>query len=182
MPIIGLGHTGFWVEDLDKMRDFYVRVLGLTVTDEDEDLGIVFFSARPDEEHHEFVLARGRTAPIGTLLTHQVSWRVDSLETVLEFHRKFREEGIEVQQEVTHGNAIGIYFFDPEGNRNEVYLRIERDVRQPFRRSLNLDQDPGDVLAQAERLLSAEGAAYQPVTTQPSIDVSRELPASAEQK
>lgn len=71
------------------MRDFYERVLGLTVTDEDEEWGLVFFSARPDEEHHEFVLARGRTAPMGTLLSHQVSWRVDSLESILEFHRRF---------------------------------------------------------------------------------------------
>jgi catechol 2,3-dioxygenase-like lactoylglutathione lyase family enzyme len=167
MPITGLGHTGFWVEDLDKMRDFYTRVLGLTVTDQDEEHGIVFMSARPDDEHHEFVLARGRTAPKGTLLTHQVSWRVDSLETVIEFHHRFRAEGIDVQQEVTHGNAIGIYFFDPEGNRNEVYLRVEKDVRQPFRKTLNLDQAPEQVLAEAEQLLAEGGEQYQPVTRQP---------------
>lgn len=163
MPITGLGHTGFWVDDLDTMRDFYQRVMGLTVTDEDEERGIVFFSSRPELEHHEFVLQRGRTAPAGSKLTHQVSWRVDSLETIIEFHRRFQAEGIEVQQEVTHGNAIGIYFFDPEGNRNEVYLRIERDVRQPFRKSINLDQDPAAILAEAERLLSDGGPAYQPV-------------------
>ncbi|MFF4658524.1 VOC family protein [Streptomyces sp. NPDC001381] len=163
MGITGLGHTGFWVEDLPKMRDFYERVMGLTVTDEDEELGIVFYSARPEDEHHEFVLQRGRTAPPGVKLTHQVSWRVDSLETIIDFHRRFRAEGIEVQQEVTHGNAIGIYFFDPEGNRNEVYLRIERDVRQPFRKTIDLDQDPQQILAQAERLLADGGPAYQPV-------------------
>lgn len=163
MAITGLGHTGFWVNDLAAMRDFYTRVLGLTVTDEDEELGIVFLSSRPHEEHHEFVLQRGRTAPPGSKLTHQVSWRVDSLETILEFHRRFRTEGVRVQQEVTHGNAIGIYFFDPEGNRNEVYLRVESDVRQPFRKSLNLDQDAAGVRAEAERLLADGGAAYQPV-------------------
>jgi len=169
MPITGLGHTGLWVHDLERMRDFYSRVLGLTVTDEDADLGIVFFSARPQNEHHEFVLARGRTAPPGVLLTHQVSWRVDSLETILEFHRRFRDEGIEVQQEVTHGNAIGIYFFDPEGNRNEVYLRLLRDVRQPFRKTLNLDQDADALWAEAERLLDDAGPAYQPVTTPATV-------------
>lgn len=161
--ITGLGHTGFWVDDLEKMRDFYTRVMGLTVTDEDEELGIVFFSSRPDEEHHEFVLQSGRTAPAGAKLTHQVSWRVDSLESIIKFHKRFRDDGIPVQQEVTHGNAIGIYFFDPEGNRNEVYLRIEHDVRQPFRKTLNLDQDPADIFAEAEELLAAEGPAYQPV-------------------
>ncbi|WP_063065772.1 VOC family protein [Nocardia violaceofusca] len=163
MAISELGHTGFWVDDLEKMRDFYTRVLGLTVTDEDEELGIVFLSARPEQEHHEFVLQRGRTAPAGAKLTHQVSWRVDSLETVIEFHHRFRDEGIPVQQEVTHGNAIGIYFFDPEGNRNEVYLRVDRDVRQPFRKTLNLDQEPEAVFADVERLLAEGGPAYQPV-------------------
>jgi catechol-2,3-dioxygenase len=145
------------------MRDFYERVLGLTVTDSDEDHGIVFLSSNPAIEHHEFVLQRGRTAPAGAKLTHQISWRVDSLETILEFHRRFQVEAIEVQQEVTHGNAIGIYFFDPEGNRNEVYLRVERNVTQPFRKSLNLNQAAEDVLAEADRLLTDGGPSYQPV-------------------
>src|SRR5215216_2377336 len=102
MPKIAeLGHTGLWVEDLDKMKDFYTRVLGLTVTDEDAEAGMVFLSSRPDIEHHEF------------------AWRVSSLEDVVEFHEILKREGVPVQQEVTHGNAIGIYFFDPEGNRNE---------------------------------------------------------------
>lgn len=163
MGITGLGHTGFWVDDLAVMRDFYSRVMGLTVTDEDDELGIVFFSSRPEEEHHEFVIQTGRTAPAGTKLPHQLSWRVDSLETILDFHRRFRAEGVEVQQEVTHGNAIGIYFFDPEGNRNEVYLRVERDVRQPFRKSLNLDLEPAEIWAETERLLAENGPPYQPV-------------------
>lgn len=167
MAITGLGHTGVWVNDLELMRDFYSRVLGLQVTDEDPELGIVFFSSRPDEEHHEFVIATGRTAPPGTLLTHQISWRVDSLETLIAFHKQFRDQGIFVQQEVTHGNAFGIYFFDPEGNRNEVYLPIDRDVRQPFRKSLDLDLEPEEIWAQAEELLATDGPAYQPSTAQP---------------
>ncbi|MFI5682932.1 VOC family protein [Streptomyces sp. NPDC051636] len=163
MAITGLGHTGLWVYDLPKMRDFYERLMGLTVTDEDEGLGIVFFSARPDEEHHEFVLQKGRTAAIGDKQQHQISWRVASLEDIRNFHRLFAEEGVKVQQEVTHGNAFGIYFFDPEGNRNEVYLRIEKDVRQPFRKSIDFGMEPEAIYAEAERLLADGGAAYQPV-------------------
>jgi catechol-2,3-dioxygenase len=163
MSITGLGHTGLWVNDLPRMRDFYARVLGLTVTDEDDELGIVFFSAKPELEHHEFVLQKGRTAPAGAKLPHQISWRVDSIETIVDFHNRFREEEIPVQQEVTHGNAIGIYFFDPEGNRNEVYLRLDRDVRQPFRKSLNLDQPVEQILEDVEALLVNGGPAYQPV-------------------
>ena len=170
MPILGLGHTGLWVTDLAVMRDFYERVVGLTVTDEDEKQGIVFFSAQPEVEHHEFVLQRGRTAAPGSKLPHQVSWRVDSVETLQMYHHRFKAEGIPVQQEVTHGNAYGIYFFDPEGNRCEVYLRIDRDVRQPFRKSLNLEQPVEDVHAEAERLLHDGSPAYQPATWTPILD------------
>jgi catechol-2,3-dioxygenase len=163
MAITGLGHTGLWVYDLPKMRDFYERLLGLTVTDEDEQLGIVFLSAKPSEEHHEFVLQSGRTARIGDKQQHQISWRVESVEDLRRFHRSFEQEGVKVQQEVTHGNALGIYFFDPEGNRNEVYLRIDRDVRQPFRKSIDFGLTPEEIYAEAERLLADDGAAYRPV-------------------
>jgi catechol 2,3-dioxygenase-like lactoylglutathione lyase family enzyme len=163
MGIAELGHTGLWVNDLPTMRDFYERVLGLTVTDEDADLGIVFFSSRPEREHHEFVLQTGRTAAIGAKLQHQISWRVDTLDDIRAFHRTFIAEGVPVQQEVTHGNAFGIYFFDPEGNRNEVYLRVERDVRQPFRKSIDFGRTPDEIWAEAERLLNEGGETYQPV-------------------
>jgi hypothetical protein len=46
---------------------------------------------------------------------------------------------------------------------------VEGSVRQPFRKSLNLDQDLEAILAEAERLLSDGGAAYQPVTTRPDL-------------
>ncbi|MER5918351.1 VOC family protein [Streptomyces sp. NPDC001982] len=163
MAITGLGHTGLWVHDLETMRDFYTRMLGLTVTDEDSDRGIVFLSSKPEEEHHEFVLQTGRTAPDGVKLTHQISWRIDLLETLVEYHKRFQAEGVPVQQEVTHGNAYGIYFFDPEGNRNEVYVRVEKDVRQPFRKTLNLDLPLDEIEAEAERLLNDGTETYQPV-------------------
>ena len=166
MAINGLGHTGLWVNDLERMRHFYETVLELHVTDEDPDLGIVFFSSRPEQEHHEFVIQRGRTADIGVKQTHQISWRVESIDDIIAFHKRFRELGIQVQQEVTHGNAFGIYFYDPEGNRSEVYLRIERDVRQPFRKSLNLDQPVEAIYEEAERLLAGDDCVYQPVMTE----------------
>ncbi|WP_017934553.1 VOC family protein [Nocardioides sp. Iso805N] len=159
MPIAELGHTGVWVNDLENMRKFYSTMLGLTITDEDLDHGIVFMSARPEVEHHEFVIARGRQAPDDVKLIQQISFRVDDIETLLEFHNKFKAAGVPVQQEVTHGNAYGIYFWDPEGNRVEVYVRVPLDVRQPFRKDLDLDQSADEVIAQAERLLTDGGPA-----------------------
>ena len=161
--IAELGHTGVWVNDLAKMRDFYTRVLGLTVTDEDLEIGMIFLSSRPEAEHHEMVLATGRTAPLDTRQTHQISWRVHSLEVLLEFKRIFDAEGVPLQQVVTHGNAFGIYFFDPEGNRGEVYWRTDVDVAQPFRKTIDLDQSAESIFAEAERLLAEGGPTYRPV-------------------
>lgn len=155
MPRVSrLGHTGIYVHDLDRMRDFYTRVLGLTVTDEDTQRGLVFFSSRPKEEHHELVIMRGRTGPADAQVVQQISWHVDSLETLLEFHKVLQAEGVKVEREITHGIAIAIYFLDPEGNRIEVYWATEHDIPQPFGRPVNLDRSADEVLAEADALIA----------------------------
>ncbi|GGJ42762.1 VOC family protein [Streptomyces brasiliensis] len=163
MPILELGHVGLWVNDLEKMRVFYRDVLELPITDEDTELGIVFFSARPQEEHHEFVIARSPEKQGAPNRVQQVSFRVDTVAELLRFHKKFKEAGVELQREVTHGNAYGIYFWDPEGNRAEVYYRVPIDVRQPFSKELNYDLPEEEFLAEAQRLLDEAGPAYQGV-------------------
>ena len=162
MPrVTRLGHTGIYVHDLDKMREFYTRVLGLTVTDQDTERGLVFFSSRPKEEHHEFVIMRGRTGPADAQVVQQISWHVDSLDELLEFHRTLQTEGVKVEREITHGIAIAIYFFDPEGNRTEVYWATDKDIPQPFGRAVDLDQPAEAVLAQAEALIAGIPARSQ---------------------
>jgi catechol-2,3-dioxygenase len=162
-----LGHVGLYVHDLAGMRDWYRDTLGLTVTDGDLDVGIVFLSARPDEEHHELALQTGRETDTRVPMVQQVSWQVDSLEELQAFHYRFKERGVAVQQEVTHGNALGIYFFDPEGNRGEVYILLDEPVPQPFRKSIDLEQSPVQILAESKRLVDEGGPAYQPVTARP---------------
>lgn len=53
-----LGHIGIHCFDIDKQSDFYTRLLGLTVTDQDSTN--CFLSSRPGTEHHELVLTAGR--------------------------------------------------------------------------------------------------------------------------
>jgi catechol-2,3-dioxygenase len=160
MGIAGLGHAGLWVNDLVLMRDFYRDILGLTVTDEDLDIGMVFFSAQPAVEHHELVLARGRPEGNPTTL-NQLSWRLEDLATLQSFHQRFIEERVRIKQVVTHGIALGIYFLDPEDNVNEVYWVTGRTTPQPFRRDIDLAQTPGAVLDEAERLLTTPGSTYR---------------------
>ena len=75
MPrVSGLGHVGIYVNDLMGQRDFYSRVMGLEITDEDlEQRRMVFMSANPEIEHHEFVLMEGRDVPADGKLVQQIS-------------------------------------------------------------------------------------------------------------
>ena len=122
MPsVAGLGHVGIYTHDLFKMRDFYSRVMGLKITDEEtEKTGIVFMSSNPEEEHHEFVLMKGRDVPEGSKVVQQISFYVNSLSELKAFHTVFKDEEVRIQRTVSHGNAFGMYSLDPEGNTIEI--------------------------------------------------------------
>jgi catechol-2,3-dioxygenase len=150
--IAELGHTGIMVRDLDVCRDFYTRVIGLTVTDEDREKGLIFLSSRPEVEHHELVLSQGRGADEPSTI-QQISWRVPTVAALQEYDRRFRSAGVRIDRVITHGNAIAIYFFDPESNRNEVYFATGIDVRQPFARPFSLEGTEAELMARLQQII-----------------------------
>lgn len=148
MPSIArLGHVGLHCDDLVRQMTFYRDVLGLQVTDQDIDVGLIFLSSRPDEEHHELVLASGRSGGADARILQQISFRCDSLEDVREYYRRFKEHGVAFDMIVTHGNAIGVYFYDPEGNRCEVYWATGLAARQPYLERVDLERPADEILA-----------------------------------
>ena len=151
--IVGLGHVGIYAHDLMKQRDFWTRVMGLKIADEDlEGCGMVFLSSHPAEEHHEFVLMAGRDVPQGGKLVQQISFKVASIDDLKSFHSRLVGEGVQVEQIVSHGNALGLYFFDPEGNRVELYYKTGLSVPQPR-------IEPIDIQASEEELMAIARAA-----------------------
>ncbi len=143
--IAKLGHVGLHVQDIEKEKTFYRDVLGLTVTDEDPELGMVFLSARPEEQHHELLLCRGRNVGFDARVVQQISFRCGSLEDVLGYYRRFKEHGVKIDVILSHGNAIGLYALDPEGNRVEVYWPTGLNAKQPYGIRMDLDK-PAEVL------------------------------------
>ena len=148
MPkVSGLGHVGIYVHDLMKQRDFYSRVMGLEIADEDiEGRGMVFLSAHPDEEHHEFVIMKGRTGDANAQVIQQLSFKVDTLAELKDFHTVFKNEGVEIQRTVSHGNAFGMYATDPEGNTIEVYYKTGFPVPQPHGDPVDLDTSEEELI------------------------------------
>ena len=156
--IAKLGHVGLHVRDLARSTTFYGEVLGLKKTDADPKSGATFFSSRPDEEHHELLVAPGRTAADGEILIQQLSFRCDSLEDVQELYARLKSAGVEIEQVITHGNAVGVYFFDPDRNRCEVYWDTGLKAKQPFKVAIDLERPASAVLAEVRSLVAQYGA------------------------
>ena len=158
MPSIErLGHVGLHVNDLDRAVAFYRDILGLHVTDQDPDAGMVFMSARPDVEHHELLLCRGRNAPRDAMVVQQVSFRCSTLEDVQQYYRRLRENDVQIDMTVSHGNAIAAYFYDPDGNRCEVYWGTGLEARQPYLVGVDLRRPAADLLSDVEESVRQYG-------------------------
>ena len=64
--------------------------------------------------------------------------------------------GIEGIEPVDHGNALSVYFPDPEGNRIEVYMSLPWYVSQPNRDLINFDLSDEEVLANNKKKCSRD--------------------------
>ena len=159
VPAVSFSHVGFFVKDIVAMEDFFRRVMGFIVTDRG-DLGkvkLVFLSRNP-EEHHQVVLASGRPDDLPFNLINQISFRVPGIAELRRFNAILQAEEqagrITEMRPITHGNAISIYFRDPEGNRIEVFFDTPWYCEQPLREIIDLNQDDASILAQAEKIAS----------------------------
>jgi catechol 2,3-dioxygenase-like lactoylglutathione lyase family enzyme len=128
-------HVGIHVTDMARMVDFYTGFLGFAVSDRGESSqgGELVFLTRDPREHHQLVLASGRPANLAFNIINQLSFRVDSLDTLRELHRGIADEGVVELGPVTHGNALSVYLRDPEGNRIELLIDTPWYVEQPCR-------------------------------------------------
>jgi catechol 2,3-dioxygenase-like lactoylglutathione lyase family enzyme len=156
--IASLGHVGVFVEDVERSLAFYRDLLGLTVTDADIDNGLYFLSARPEEEHHEFLVCRGRTAPRDARLIQQISFRCNELADVIAFWERLRDAGVEFDRIVSHGNAVGVYFFDPDHNRCEVYWPTGLQARQTFLAQIDLSRPVDELMTEIKACVEKYGA------------------------
>lgn len=147
-------HVGFYVRDIERMARFYRDTMGFFETDRGllGTVQLVFFSRDPGE-HHQIVLASGRPADLSFNLINQISLRVPDLATLRVVRdRAAADEGVSDLVTATHGNAISIYFRDPEGNRLEVFLDTPWYCEQPLREAIDIDRPDEQVMAQAEAL------------------------------
>lgn len=158
MPKIkSISHVVLYVNDLDKMVNFYTDVLGLIKYRENPGR-MVFLTPDPKLDDHQLALAKGREGS-AKLIGH-IAWKVDTPAEVKEFYERFKAQGVTIDHCVSHaytemGNTVSCYVLDPEGNRVEVYALVaERDSARD-NRPLDFEKPLNDIIAQASGLGSA---------------------------
>ena len=143
--ISGLSHVGVFCNDLNLMTEFYSGTLGLTETHRNGDR-IVFLTADPEKEDHEIALVSGRDGAPQNI--QQIAFRVGDVEDVRGFYKTFKDMGIEIQQTVSHGAGVSCYFYDPEGNRIEVFADLEMPNGRGYSGPIDLEKSKEELVAQ----------------------------------
>ncbi len=154
--VAGIGHVGLYVGDLAAAVAFWTGAVGLEITDGSLESGVVFLSSNPVLEHHMLLLRPGRF-PADAVVVQQLSWRCADLGTVLAIRHRLHQAGVDTM-DVSHGNAIGVYFHDPDGNLAEVYWHTGLEARQVFKLPVDLDAPVGEVLRQVRADVATHGA------------------------
>jgi catechol-2,3-dioxygenase len=144
-----------FVTDIARMEDFYTRLLGFTVSDRGEletqrgRLNFVFLSRDP-REHHQIVMASGRPQDLPFNPINQISFRMAEFAGLREMHRRLVEEKVKELHPVSHGNALSVYFHDPEGNRVELFVDTPWYCHQPVRMPMDMKMSDAQLWAWAE--------------------------------
>jgi catechol 2,3-dioxygenase len=153
-----LSHVGVACFDIDKMIDFYTTVFELRLTDKGPGntfpFMLAFLSATPNQ-HHQLALAQSRPAGAPSTVM-QLSFKVDTLGNLREARARALKKGATKMRGLNHGNALSIYFLDPEENTVEVYLDTPWYVAQPHGDPLDLDRPDAEIWAETEKIVRAD--------------------------
>ncbi len=152
-------HFGIYVTDVEKMVHFYTTVFGLKQTD--RGVGktfkapLVFLSSSPDQ-HHQLVIAGGRPVEATFSTVMQLSFAVPSIQHLRDLTAAAKALGASKVLPLNHGNALSVYFADPEGNTVEIYLDMPFYITQPHGDPLDLTKDDETLMRETEAICRSD--------------------------
>jgi catechol 2,3-dioxygenase len=121
------------VTDLARAREFYVDILNLVVTEEDENT--LYLRTFEEFIHHNLVIRRGPIAAMAAMC-----YRVRTQEDVDKAERYYKELGCEVRRSVTgftKGVGDSVRVLDPIGFPIEFFHHVEHVDRLTWRYDLH---------------------------------------------
>jgi catechol 2,3-dioxygenase len=137
-PGTTIGHVHLRTADIDRVRDFYVGVLGFDVVLEARDVpgwgttGDILFVSAGGYHHHlgfnTWKSAGGGPQPDGVAGLHHVALNYPTRAGLADAVRRLQEVGHPLRQLSDHGTHEAIYISDPDGN--DLELAWDRPVEQ----------------------------------------------------
>ncbi len=130
-PGTRIGHVHLRTADIDRVRDFYVGVLGFDVMAEFRDMpgwgttGDVLFISAGGYHHHlafnTWKSAGGDPQPDGVAGLHHVAILYPTRADLADAIRRLQKADWPLRQLTDHGTHEAIYISDPDGNDLELY-------------------------------------------------------------
>ena len=129
-PGVTVGHVHLRTSDIDRVRAFYVDLLGFDVVFEGRDIpgwgttGDILFVAAGGYHHHlgfnTWKSAGGPPQPDGVAGLHHVALRFPSRHGLADAVSRLRAAGWPLRQTTDHGTHLAVYLSDPDGNDLEL--------------------------------------------------------------
>ena len=129
-PGTRIGHVHLRTSDIDRIRRFYVDVLGFDVVFEARDVpgwgttgDILFVSAGGYHHHLGFNTWKskgGPPQPDGVAGLHHVAINLPTPEALADVLVRLREVDWPLRQKTDHGTHLAVYITDPDGNDLEL--------------------------------------------------------------
>ena len=157
MHLTKIGHVLIAVHDLARSKDFYTRVLGLEILEEDPDHGGLFLTIGEGTHVVDLVQLPGTQSPPvpqsfaqirPSLGFGHVAFPVGSALDLRRAYFELLDNQVRVLGAVDHESQESIYFCDPDGNVLEIYWE-RPNAREIFQRGRN-DQDRPVAFSRAE--------------------------------
>jgi catechol 2,3-dioxygenase len=129
-PEVRVGHVHLRTADIDRVRAFYVGIMGFDVVFEARDVpgwgttgDILFLSAGGYHHHLGFNTWRsagGPPQPDGVTGLHHVALNFSSKARLADVVGRLVDAGVPLRQLSDHGTHLAVYLADPDGNDLEL--------------------------------------------------------------
>ncbi|HSD79479.1 MAG TPA: VOC family protein [Solirubrobacteraceae bacterium] len=163
-PGVRIGHVHLRTSDIDRIRRFYVDVLGFDVIAEARDVpgwgttGDVLFVSAGGYHHHlgfnTWKSAGGPPQPDGVAGLHHVALLYPTRAALADAVGRLRDAGWPLRQLTDHGTHLAIYVSDPDGNDLELawdrpFAEWPRDQHGHAAMAMDAELDLDALLAEA---------------------------------
>jgi catechol-2,3-dioxygenase len=116
-----VGHVVLAVKDPEASANWYKDVLGMDVMYYNDKGQMAFLSF--GTQHHDIAVVKApEGATLGSPGISHTALQIDGgLDELKELYQRMKDRGVEIDFTTDHGLSQSVYFFDPDGNRLEVF-------------------------------------------------------------